>query len=311
MLLRAEGIASSNIEGIRAPVEAVAATQLGGSGGPAGWVADNLAVIEQVLQDRHSKFSLEVLNAWHRRLMVDSTLPPEMVGAVRQRQNWIGGRSPREAVFVPAPPAYLPALMEDLVAFCSRDDLDPVVQAALGHAQFETIHPYGDGNGRVGRALVLWILARRLDVAVPPPMSTIIARDIGGYLSGLHWYRSGEKDRWVSWFAGVLEHSATASLVWILDVERTVNGWRAAVGGLRSDAAARGIVEILPSFPVISSQEVSRRLGISMTAARTGLEALAGRGIVSPYVHRTPAPGRPIRYWAVTDLIDLLNNWIG
>ena len=69
--------------------------------------------------------------------------------------------------------------MEDLVAFANEDRLDPVTQAAVLHAQFESIHPYGDGNGRIGRILIGWVLCHRLDLTVPPPVSLIIARDPG------------------------------------------------------------------------------------------------------------------------------------
>ena len=102
--------------------------------------------------------------------------------------------------------------MDDLLEFSNRTDIDAVTQAAMLHAQFETIHPYGDGNGRLGRLLILWVLARRLHVAVPPPVSVSIARDTGGYLAGLHWFRVGETSRWLTWFAGVVAASATASL---------------------------------------------------------------------------------------------------
>jgi len=303
-------MASSNIEGIRAPVEAVASSQLGGPIGPAGWVADNLAVIGQVLHEPDADLDIDTLNSWHHRLMIRSTLPTQMVGALRDAQNWIGGRSPRDAVFVPPPADYLSSLMEDLVGYVNRLDLDPVVQAAVAHAQFETIHPYGDGNGRIGRVLVLWILARRLGVAVPPPMSTMIARDIGGYLSGLHWYRSGDENRWIGWFAGTLERSAVVSLEWMSEVESTIDRWHKAVTDLRKDAAARRVIEVLPLFPVISAHEAARQLGISATAARSALEALSERGVVAPYAGRINPTGRPSRLWFAKDLVDLVNGWI-
>ncbi|MDZ7732438.1 MAG: Fic family protein [Acidimicrobiia bacterium] len=92
-----------------------------------------------------------------------------MVGRYRDAQGWIGGSSPLDAGLVPPPPAHLPYLMDDLVAFANADEPDPVTQAAVLHAQFETIHPYGDGNGRLGRVLVGWLLARRLRIALPHP----------------------------------------------------------------------------------------------------------------------------------------------
>ncbi len=311
LLLRAEGMASSNIEGLRAPVEAVAAAELGGGSGLSGWVADNLAVVHVVLADPSVPLDQDTLHSWHARLMRRSSLPPELIGAFRQSQGWIGGRSPHDAAFVPPPGSYVPTLMDDLVTYANRSDLDPVVQAAIVHAQFETIHPYGDGNGRIGRVLVLWVLARRLGVAVPPPMSTMIARDIGGYFSGLYWFRSGVEPRWVRWFAEMLDRSANVSLEWIADVEQVLVRWRAAVGDLRSDAAGRRLVELLPAYPVISAEVAAAQLEVSTTAARSALEALARRGILTSEIEATLSPGRPRRLWVAGDLVALVTGWAG
>src|SRR4029453_14990491 len=110
---------------------------------------------------------------------------------------------------------------------------DAVAHAATIHAQFETIHPYGDGNGRLGRLLVLWVLARHLAVAVPPPVSVAIARDPGGYLGGLYRFRVGELTPWVDWFAGVVAQSALASLGWAEEVDALLAGWRERIADLR------------------------------------------------------------------------------
>jgi len=102
--------------------------------------------------------------------MASSPLPDRYIGRFRNEQGWIGGTSPLDAAFVPPPPEMVPRLVEDLVTFISRTDLPAVVQSAVSHAQFETIHPFGDGNGRIGRILVSWILRHRgvMDKAIPP-----------------------------------------------------------------------------------------------------------------------------------------------
>ena len=138
-------------------------------------------------------------------------LPRHLVGAYRAEQSWVGGTSPRDAAFVPPPPELVHGLMEDLVAFANDDSLDPVTQAAVLHAQFEIIHPFGDGNGRIGRVLIGWLLARRLGIALPPPVSVLIARDPGGYLAGLTLFRLGQLDPWVEWLAAALERSSDAA----------------------------------------------------------------------------------------------------
>ncbi len=92
--------------------------------------------------------------------------------------------------------------MDDLVRFANRTDLDPVTHAAVVHAQFETVHPFAEGNGRIGRLLIGWSLARLVPLDVSPPVSIAFARDVGGYMSGLTMWRSDLQDRWIRWFAG-------------------------------------------------------------------------------------------------------------
>ena len=216
LLLRAEGIASSNIEGLHAPVAAVVAAEAGDPSAvpPAPSVADNLGVVGHVLAHARGAAPVTVddLHRWHAELMRHGGLPPHLVGAFRDTQGWIGGRGPQDAAYVPPPADAVPGLVDDLLEHLAAPPADPVAHAAVVHAQFETIHPYGDGNGRLGRLLVLWVLARRLAVAVPPPVSVLIARDPGGYLSGLHWFRVGELTPWVEWFAGVVAQAALSSL---------------------------------------------------------------------------------------------------
>ncbi|HEX2039685.1 MAG TPA: Fic family protein [Acidimicrobiales bacterium] len=314
LLLRAEGIASSSIEGLRAPVLDVAAAELDGVGGAGdgAWVADNLAVVTQALAEvADGPLTVPALHRWHARLMQHSRLDGAMVGAFRTAQGWIGGRSPLDAVYVPPPAAEVPPLMDDLVALANRDDLDPVTQAAVVHGQFETIHPYGDGNGRIGRVLVLWVLARRTGVEVPPPVSVHIARDPGGYLSGLHWFRIGEVERWVRWFAGVVEGAGHAAVEWAEEVTAVLADWRARVADLRRDATARKVLELLPAHPVISARVVAEEWGVSERAARTALDQLVERAVLQPHGALRRGPGRPAQCWAAPALLDLVGNWAG
>ena len=127
-----------------------------------------------------------------------SGLPECQIGSFRDEIGWIGGTSPLNAVAVLPPPELIEPLTNDLITFANRKDVDPVAQAAVAHAQFESIHPYADGNGRVGRILIAWLLIRRLCLRVPPPpVSVAIAADTGGYLSGLALYRLGQLDPYV------------------------------------------------------------------------------------------------------------------
>jgi Fic family protein len=315
LLLRAEGVASSNIEGLRAPAADVIAAEVDdarvaddANGAP--WVADNLRTVTDALDSatHHRPLTVDELHAWHERLMAHSGIAPEHIGAFRTAQGWVGGRSPLDAAFVPPPPDHVAPLIKDLVDFLNDADVDPIAQAAVAHGQFETIHPYADGNGRIGRVLVLWVLARRLDVAVPPPVSVQIARDPGGYLSGLYWFRVGELTRWISWFASVVESSGTAVGEWADELSALMREWRGRLVGLRADAAARSILEMLPSQPVLSTVAAAKLAGVSDTSARAALRTLADHGIVEPYVPRVQGAGRPRGWWYAPALVDLVGQ---
>lgn len=161
LLLRAEGVASSYVEGVRAPVAEVAAAELDPAvGETAAWVADNLAaVLQAVGEAREGPLAVQSLQRWHHRLMAGAShLPDRLIGSSRDLQGWIGGASPMDAALVVPPADLIAPLLGDLVAYVNRRDVDPVTQAAVAHAQFELIHPYADGNGRVGRILIGWIL---------------------------------------------------------------------------------------------------------------------------------------------------------
>lgn len=135
----------------------------------------------------------------HRRLMRDDPVDGRDAGRYRDVQNWIGGgRTPRLARYVPPPPEAVPGLMTDLFAFVHRDDLHPVAQAALAHAQFESIHPFTDGNGRVGRALIAAVLRRRgLTRTVTVPVATALVAERDRYFWHLERFRRGQVDEWV------------------------------------------------------------------------------------------------------------------
>jgi Fic family protein len=259
-------------------------------------------------------------------------LPPALLGAYRAEQSWVGGTSPRDAALVPPPPELVPGLMDDLLAFANEDALDPVTQAAVLHAQFETIHPFGDGNGRIGRILIGWVLAHRLAIALPPPVSVLIARDPGGYLAGLTLYRLGQLDTWVEWMAAALERSSDAAATLMTRTDALVAEWRRRLAGVRVDAAAHRLVDILAERPVLSAAIVAARLGISARAGQTALATLAEHGIVRRYrpdVHSARdggdvgdarasvdtaaagTPGRPTQYWVAHELVALVAGWPG
>lgn len=309
LLLRAEGVASSYIEGVGAPLADVAAAELDPTvGEAAAWVADNLAAVRGAIDDAHGgPLDLGTVHGWHRTLMAGSGhLPAHLVGVPRDLQGWIGGTSPLDAVLVTAPPGDIAPLLDDLIAFANRTDVDAVTQAAVAHAQFEVIHPYADGNGRVGRVLAGWVLTRRLTLVSPPPVSVRIAADPGGYLSGLTLYRLGDVDPWVRWFADVVRAAGETAITLVGDVTDLQDRWRGHLAGLRADATALRVLDLLPQHPVLAATTVAASLGVTERAARSALEALAAHGIVEPYTPARRDRGRPRRWWVARELIDLL-----
>ena len=308
LLLRHEGIASSGIEGLREPVVSVLIAERTGADGAAGWVADNLAVIRMAHDAAHDQISFEVLHEWHRILMRNSSLAPNLIGAFRDSIGWVGGSSPLTAAYVPPPPDRIPELMEDLIRFADSNDNipDPITRAAVVHAQFEAIHPYGDGNGRLGRILISRALRRaHLTTRSTVPVSVAIARDPGGYLSGLRLYQMGSIGPWVRWFSEVACKAADTTRHLAAQTEQITNAWLSKMNGVRADSAARPLAQLLVGHPVLSSPDVMSLLNISQPAARSALITLADRGIIEPVEAPSPGAGRNRKWYAAADLINI------
>ena len=308
LLLRAEGLASSDIEGIRVDPRRLLRVQAGHADDvPAQWVLDNIDAIERAYDDAAKQLATGLVLEWHRILMGRSPLRPEHIGALRDVQGWIGGMDPTTAVFVPAPPEFIPDLMDDLVRFANRRDLPPVWQAAVLHAQFETIHPFADGNGRVGRALIGWCLRhRRVLARAVPPLSRVIARQPDRYVHGLWLYREGRIDEWAEWFAAVCLAAAEAVAELTRGIADLQALWEERLADLRSDSAARRLAPYLPALPVIDVERAATALGVTDRSARSALDILERRGILEPMGPVARGPGRPPRLWLAGELVGLL-----
>ena len=319
LLLRAEGVASSFIEGVTAPVVDIVLAEAGEHAGRsnAAWVAANLAAVSDAIADAHDgRLTVDELCRWHRTLMTGSPTPAHRVGALRTEQGWIGGSSPLDANLVTPPPEYVPALVEDLVAYVNGEDADPVSQAAIAHAQFEMIHPFADGNGRVGRVLIAWVLVRRLSLLTPPPVSTCIAADVGGYSSGLVVFRLGDHNRWAQWFADAVSGAGRAQQDLVAAVEQLRRAWaerlatpREGTRRLRSNAAAWRVPDLLPRHLVLTGPLVAEELGVPLKSANAALHDLVGAGVLVEHGTVPPAgPGRPSRLYTSPELLGLAGS---
>jgi Fic family protein len=312
LLLRSEGDASSFIEGVAAPVVDVVLAEHRGGSGAASWVAANLAAATDAIAAADRRLSPSRLCGWHRTLMAGSPTPGRYVGRLRDEQGWIGGPSPLDAHLVTPPPDRLKPLIADLVSYANRTDVDPVAQAAVAHAQFEVIHPFADGNGRVGRILVAWLLTRRLHLLTPPPVSTAIAADVGGYAAGLTQFRLGAHGPWIRWFADAVAGASRSQEALVDEVAALQIRWRTALeqygGGrsLRSDASAWAVLELLPQHLVLTAQVVADELGQTPKAALDALRTLAEAGVLKAYgTAPSVGRGRPAALFVSAELLAL------
>jgi len=282
-LLRAEAVASSRIEGLEVSHHRLALAERTGTGDRlAREVAGNLAALRRALDAAGEDLTPAVLDEVHRVLLEPSRDGPR-AGSVRTVQNWIGGRhdNPRGAAFVPPPPSEVPALVDDLLAFCRRDDVPAVAQAAIAHVQFESVHPYFDGNGRVGRALIQVVFRRRgLCRDVLPPVSLVLSRAPDAYVAGLTAYRAGDPRAWLEFFADAVFDAARAGEALTDDVRALQTEWSARAGNPRRDSAAAALIAGLPAVPVVDLGAARRITGASAKATLQGIDRLAAADVL-------------------------------
>jgi Fic family protein len=318
LLLRSEAVASSYIEGVTAPIVNVVLAEDHLDvvrDNAASWVASNLATVHQAVANAEGRqaLSIETLLTWHRTLMTGSPTPERHIGALRNEQGWIGGSSPLDAYLVTPPANQLTALLDDLLSYANRVDVDPIAQAAITHAQFEIIHQFADGNGRVGRVLIAWVLTRRLALRVPPPVSVAIAADVAGYSSGLVLYRLGDHQRWIRWFADAVASGGRSQRALVSNVESIKKEWLELLAGgdrkVRIDAKVFETLDLLPRHLVLTSQILSEQLEISRKTALATLHRLVSLGILTEQgtVSRRRA-GQPASLFVSRDLLSLAGS---
>ena len=310
LLLRSEAIASSRIEGIELSQRNLARALIDprAAKGTAKAVAANVVAMERAVAigDEDRKLTVADILTIHRTLM--ATEPARvMPGESRREQNWIGGRlqNPSDARYVPPPENQVEPLMADLVEFMNRDDLPAVAQAAIAHAQFETIHPFIDGNGRVGRCLIHVVLRRRGVAPVfVPPISIVLAAKANLYVDGLVGFRDGRIDAWCASFAWACGRAAALSVDLAARVASLEAEWFQRAGRPRRDSAAARIIPVLPAQPITSAATMRAAIGARHQRALEGLKVLADAGVL-----RQISEGDYDRQYAADELFDLIEAY--
>ena len=324
LLLRAEAVASSKIEGLHANarrllrVEAAREFDVAGRRDvTAEEVLGNVDAMSEALAAAESEetITVDTILRIHAALLANTPLE-QHGGTVRIEQNWVGGSAynPCSAAFVPPPPALVPGLLADLAEFCNTDSLPAVAQAAVAHAQFETIHPFIDGNGRAGRALIHLILRRRgIAPHVVPPISLILATLATDYVAGLTAFRYvGEPEspeavdglnRWVALFAGSCTRAVSDAMIYEERIREIQRRWRDTVGSVRRNSTLDLLLEILPGTPVITVTGAARMLGRSFKAASWAVDELVQAGVLEQV-----NVGRRNRAFEARDVLDAFTD---
>jgi len=305
LFLRSEAIASSRIEGFSATSLNVARALLDpdAARGAARTIARNIeAMCEAIAIGERAQLAVGHLLDIHRTLMQDE--PEALPGEFRATQGWIGGRaaSPMGAAYIPPPEDRVPSLVEDLLQFMAREDIPPIAMAAIAHAQLETIHPFVDGNGRVGRCLVHAILRRAgLTPLFVPPVSIVLAARPENYVDGLVQFREGGIGLWVASFAEAVSQAATEGLNMATEVVELRAEWFERSGRPRRGSSAARLLDVLPGAPILSASTASEMIGSSPQRTLDGLKRLASAGVVAQI-----SRGTWNRQYAARELFDLV-----
>jgi Fic family protein len=310
-LLRAESVASSWIEGLELSQRRLARALFddGAADRTALAVMGNIEAMEEAVRlgVRASALGREDVLLIHRRLL-ERTRDAPIAGLLRECQNWVGGNSasPDRAVFIPPPESEVPRLIDDLCVFMNRVDLPAIAQAAVAHAQFETIHPFAEGNGRVGRALIHVILLRRTVVdQFVPPISLVLAANVRRYVDGLTAFREGRSGDWVEFFARALADAASSSVKLGKDLLVLQEAWRTATHRPRRGSAADKLIRSLPRRPILDVNAAAQLVGLSYPQAREAVLALAAAGVLK----QINVGRRRNRAWEAPEVMALLDDF--
>ncbi len=249
---------------------------------------------------------MRLLNDCHSILMQGVRGATKQPGELRRSQNWIGGSRPGNAVFVPPPPEQVADLVSDLERYIhAEEDLAPLLRIALVHVQFETIHPYLDGNGRLGRMLIALLLDYwRLLKSPLLYLSLYLKQNQAAYYRWLEAIRT-EGD-WVGWLqfflVGVTEIADDATRTARVLYARVSEDRQVLLETPGATVTAIQLFELLPEHPIVTMPSVTRLLSISKPTAGKAIEVLIKAGILVEVSERKRV--RLYRYQGYLQVLD-------
>lgn len=306
-LLQTEAVSSSKIEYVDASTEDFARAVAGSKANPSAtsMVAATNAITELI--DRAGStgtISIDDTLRAHDTLMHDDPLDGRYAGTLRTMQNWIGGSdySPRDAIHVPPPADTVRSYLDDLSVFANRDDMPALVQAAIVHAQLESVHPFTDGNGRIGRALINAVFRRRgLTVRTVVPVASALVADRERYFSLINTYRAGHVGAFIDDLARSTIVAAEEARESARRFRELPAEWKALVRP-RLGSGAAALIDALLTHPIITAELVDKITGASSQAYRA-ITQLESAGLIREITGR-----KRDRAWIASDIAAELDD---
>jgi len=304
VLLRTESASSSQIEHLTSNARNIALAELGAPGKEnASLIVANTHAMTTALT-AGGAVTPETILAIHAALL--ETAEPDHAGRWRDQQVWIGSSpiSPHDADFVPPHADRVPELIGDLCAFGHRADVPPLVHAALLHAQFETIHPFIDGNGRTGRVLVHTVLRDHgITRHTTVPVSAGLLRAPARYFAALGAYRDGDPDPIVTEMSAAALAAVANGRQLADDILTIRQQWRDQIKA-RTDSSAWRLADRLFAQPVLNVDRATTDLGVSAPAARASIATLVDAGVLTP-----TSDARRNRAWQATSVLAAVDEF--
>lgn len=302
MLLRSESAASSQIENLTSSIQNISMAELSDKAPKnAKIIAANVNAMKNALAINDA-LNIEGIKEIHAALMKDTI--KHIAGNFRESAVWIGGTnfSPHEAIFVPPHYTRINNLMNDLIKFSKRFDLNPIVKAAILHAQFETIHPFVDGNGRTGRALIHKSLK---DDGVLKhtslPISAGLLNNTKEYMNSLKAFQEEIPLPIIEELVSAIETSLVIGNIVSKEISMIIQKWEDKIGERKTSSTYK-LIYLLIEQPVINSMYLSDKLNITIRAANQLIDRAIDYGVLTKF----GTAQRGIFYQA-NDIIDIMN----
>lgn len=303
MLLRSESAASSQIENLTSSIRNIALAELGSK------VPQNAQLIAGNVAAMHSALNLTDTLSIPSILEIHKTLieptHADFAGALRNQSVWIGGSSysPHGAVFIPPHESLINYYLEDLISYSARIDVNPIVKAAIMHAQFETIHPFIDGNGRTGRTLLHKSLRDDgILQTVTLPISAGLLNNTNEYMKSILSFQEGDPIPIIKQISYALELAINIGYKASNEVTTIVKQWEEIINERKSSSIWK-IIYIIIEQPVINSKYLENRLGLTLRASNK----LINRAIEYGMLRRIGSEQRGIFYQS-DEIISVLDK---